>query len=104
MIQMAAAYSSLVNGGYYYQPRIVKEIMNDQNATVKIMEPLLVRRTVSDETSQFIREAMLQTVEVGTAKPARVTGYAIGGKTGTAEKLPRGEKNISCHFLGQFRH
>lgn len=100
MIQMAAAYSSLVNGGYYYQPRIVKEIMNDQNATVKIMEPLLVRRTVSDETSQFIREAMLQTVEVGTAKPARVTGYAIGGKTGTAEKLPRGEKKYLVSFLG----
>lgn len=100
MIQMAAAYSSLVNGGYYYQPRIVKEIMNDQNATVKIMEPLLVRRTVSDETSQFIREAMLQTVEVGTAKPARVMGYAIGGKTGTAEKLPRGEKKYLVSFLG----
>lgn len=100
MIQMAAAYSSLVNGGYYYQPRIVKEIMNDQNATVKIMEPLLVRRTVSDETSQFIREAMLQTVEVGTAKPARVMGYAIGGKTGTAEKIPRGEKKYLVSFLG----
>ena len=61
---------------------------------------LCLRRTVSDETSQFIREAMLQTVEVGTAKPARVMGYAIGGKTGTAEKLPRGEKKYLVSFLG----
>ena len=100
MLQMAAAYSSLVNGGYYYQPRIVKEIMNDQDATVKRMEPLLIRRTVSEETSEFIRETMYQTVEMGTARPAKVEGYTIGGKTGTAEKYPREEKNYLVSFLG----
>ena len=100
MIQMAAAYSSLINGGYYYQPRIVKEIVNDQQATIKKMEPLLVRRTVSEETSVFIRETMYQTVELGTAKPAKVPGYTIGGKTGTAEKFPRGENNYLVSFLG----
>ena len=67
--------------------------MNDQKATVKI-DPLLVRRTVSSETSEFIRETMYQTVELGTAKYAKVDGYAIGGKTGTAEKLPRGQNYI----------
>lgn len=100
MLQMAAAYSSLVNGGYYYQPHVVKEIMDDQKATVKKIEPLLVRRTVSNETSEFIRETMYQTVEIGTAKPAKVLGYAIGGKTGTAEKFPRGQKNYIVSFLG----
>ena len=100
MLQMAAAYSSLVNGGYYYQPRIVTEIMNDQKATVKKMEPLLIRRTVSEETSDFIKETMYQTVELGTAKPARVAGYTIGGKTGTAEKFPRGEGTYVVSFLG----
>lgn len=100
MLQMAAAYSSLINGGNYYQPRIVKEIMNDQKATIKKVEPLLVRRTVSEETSEFIRETMYQTVELGTAKPAKVSGYTIGGKTGTAEKLPRGEDTYVVSFLG----
>ncbi len=100
MLQMAAAYSSLINGGFYYQPRIVKEIVNDQKATVKRMDPLLVRRTVSEETSAFIRESMYQTVELGTAKPAKVTGYTIGGKTGTAEKYPRGENTYIVSFLG----
>lgn len=100
MLQMAAGYSSLVNGGFYYQPHVVKEIMNDQKATVKKIDPLLVRRTVSSETSEFIRETMYQTVELGTAKYAKVDGYAIGGKTGTAEKLPRGQKNYIVSFLG----
>lgn len=100
MLQMAAGYSSLINGGYYYQPHVVKEIMNDQKATVKKIEPLLIRRTVSEETSEFIREAMYQTVELGTAKHAKVEGYAIGGKTGTAEKFPRDQGNYLVSFLG----
>jgi Penicillin-binding Protein dimerisation domain./Penicillin binding protein transpeptidase domain. len=100
MLQMAAAFSSLVNGGFYYQPHVVKEIMNDQKATVKKIEPMLVRRTVSDETSKFIREALYQTVEMGTAKPAKVEGYAIGGKTGTAEKYPRRQGKYVVSFLG----
>ena len=100
MLQMATAYSSLVNGGYYYQPHIVKEIMNDQKATIEKKEPLLVRRTVSEETSEFIKETMYQTVELGTAKPAKVAGYTIGGKTGTAEKFPRGFDNYVVSFLG----
>lgn len=100
MLQMAAAYSSLVNGGYYYQPHIVREIMNDQKATVKKIDPLLIKRTVSEETSGFIRETMYQTVEIGTAKPAKVAGYTIGGKTGTAEKFPRGQSNYLVSFLG----
>ena len=97
---MAAAYSSLVNGGYYYQPHVVKEIINDRKATVRKIEPVLVRRTVSKETSEFIKETMYQTVELGTAKPAKVSGYTIGGKTGTAEKLPRGGDKYVVSFLG----
>lgn len=100
MLQMAAGYSSLVNGGYYYQPRVVKEILNDKNATVKKIEPLLIRRTVSKETSEFIQESMYQTVELGTARYAKVEGYTIGGKTGTAEKIPRNNGTYLVSFLG----
>ncbi|NLL73850.1 MAG: hypothetical protein GX237_10025, partial [Clostridiales bacterium] len=100
MLQMVAGYASLVNGGYYYQPRVVKEILNDKNATVKKIDPLLIRRTVSEETSEFIQEAMYQTVELGTAKHAKVEGYTIGGKTGTAEKFPRNMGTYVVSFLG----
>ena len=100
MIQMAAAYSSLVNGGNYYQPHVVREIINDSGATIKNQEGLLVRQTVSKQTSEFIQESMYQTVENGTAKGAQVEGYSIGGKTGTAQKLPRGNGKYIVSFLG----
>ncbi|HKL80602.1 MAG TPA: penicillin-binding transpeptidase domain-containing protein, partial [Mobilitalea sp.] len=100
MIQMAAGYSSLVNGGRYYQPHVVKQIINDAGATIKQMDELLVRQTVSKETSEFIQKSMYQTVEIGTANPAQVEGYAVGGKTGTAEKFPREDKTYLVSFLG----
>ncbi|MDF2944370.1 MAG: hypothetical protein K0S01_3228 [Herbinix sp.] len=100
MVQMAAAYSSLINGGYYYEPHVVKKVVNDNGATVKEFNELLVKQTVSEKTSEFIQNYMYQTVETGTAQGAKVPGYAIGGKTGTAEKLPRGNGKYVVSFLG----
>ncbi len=100
MVQMAAAFSSLVNGGYYYQPHVMKRIVNDNGAVVKDFDKLLIRQTVSEETSEFIQEAMYRTVEEGTAKYAKVDGYSIGGKTGTAQKYPREAKTYLVSFLG----
>lgn len=102
MVQMAAALSSVINGGSYYEPHVVKQILNDQGAVVKKVEPNLVRETVSQATSDFIRNAMFETVdnEEGTGKAGRVAGYKIGGKTGTAQKLPRSANNYLLSFAG----
>lgn len=100
MLQMAAAYSSLVNGGYYYEPHIVKQIINDSGATIKQFNKTLVRQTVSENTSDFFQKYMYRTVEAGTAKGAQVPGYAVGGKTGTAQKYPREAKTYLTSFLG----
>ena len=100
MMQMAAGFSSLINGGKYYKPHIVKQIENDSGAVVEEMEPILVKETVSRETSDKIRKYLYATVENGTAAPAGVAGYEIGGKTGTAEKQPRGEGKYLVSFLG----
>jgi stage V sporulation protein D (sporulation-specific penicillin-binding protein) len=100
MIQMAAAYSSLVNGGYYYEPHVVKQIVNDNGATIKNYDELLIRQTVSEKTSEFVQNYMYQTVETGTAQGAQVPGYAVGGKTGTAQKFPRAAKTYVVSFLG----
>lgn len=102
MIQMAAALSSVINGGSYYEPHVVKQILNDQGAVVKKVEPNLVRETISQATSDFLVEAMFQTVdsEEGTGKTARVEGYKVGGKTGTAQKLPRSANNYLLSFAG----
>ncbi|MDF2541797.1 MAG: hypothetical protein K0S47_1515 [Herbinix sp.] len=101
MIQMASAYSSLVNGGNYYEPHVMKRIVNDDGATVDQIEKLLVRKTVSKQTSDLIQKYTYQTVEAGTAKTAKVEGYAIGGKTGTAQKYPRGAGTYVVSFIGQ---
>jgi len=100
MIQLAAAFSSVINGGSYYQPHMVKQILNEQGSVVKDIQPELVRETVSAGTSSFIRNALLKTVAEGTGKAAQVTGYKVGGKTGTAEKYPRGKGNYLVSFCG----
>ena len=100
MVQMASAFSSLVNGGSYYQPHVIKEIINDSGATVKKNDGVVVRQTVSEQTSNFIQQALYKTVEEGTAHGAKVEGYAIGGKTGTAEKYPRGQGTYLVSFIG----
>ena len=92
MVQLSAAFCSVLNGGSYYEPHVVKQILNEQGSVVEKKEPVLVRETVSQSTSDFLKEAMFQTVETGTGKAAQVIGYDVGGKTGTAETLPRRAK------------
>ncbi|MEG2732801.1 MAG: penicillin-binding protein 2 [Clostridium sp.] len=102
MIQMAAGYASMINGGAYYEPHTVKEILNDQGAVVRKNDPKLIRETVSESTSNYIKEALFQTVSGvgGTAGAAAVAGYEVGGKTGTAQKQPRSAKNYLVSFIG----
>ena len=100
MVQMASALASLVNGGTYYEPHVVRAIKNSEGATIKKIEPVVVTKTVSADTSAFIKEAMYLTVKEGTATKAQVNGYMLGGKTGTAQKLPRSEGKNLVSFLG----
>ena len=86
MVQMLSGFCSLVNGGNYYQPHIVKEIQNSNGDVVESIAPVVVKKTVSEGTSRQIRSFLKSTVEKGTASPAKVKGYSVGGKTGTAQK------------------
>ena len=100
MTQLAAGFCSLINGGTYYEPYLVKEIRNAQGDVVETKTPVLARKTVSQETCEILKDYMLGVVEEGSGKSAQVEGYAIGGKTGTAEKLPRSQgKNLNS-FIG----
>lgn len=100
MLHIACGLSSLINGGNYYQPHLVRSIRNDSNAVIKNVEPVLVRQTVSSQTSDLIRKFMYETVEEGTAKTAQIPGYEIGGKTGTAERIPRDTGGYVVSFVG----
>ena len=100
MVQMTSAFASLINGGTYYEPHVVKAIKNAEGATIKKIDPIEVSKTISVETSDFIRDAMYYTVLDGTATKAQVEGYVIGGKTGTAQKYPRDAGKNLVSFLG----
>lgn len=100
MVQMLSGFSSLINGGNYYQPHLVKEVQNSNGDVVKTIDPVVVKRTTSEDTSSKLRSYLKSTVEAGTAAPAQVKGYSIGGKTGTAEKRPVSAKKYLVSFIG----
>lgn len=100
MIQMISAFSSVINGGNYYRPHIVSRITDENGSLVKEIKPELLKQTVSKETSDKLKEYLFATVSEGTAGVAKVPGYSMGGKTGTAEKLPRKDNNYVVSFIG----
>lgn len=105
MIQMIAGFSSLINGGYYYEPHLVDKITDSKGAIVENIEPRVLKQTVSASTSEKIVQYCRAVVmpEGGnqrTGKTARPAGYAIGGKTGTAQTLPRGNREYVVSFMG----
>ena len=100
MIQEIAAFCSLINGGNYYEPHMVERIIAADGSTVENIAPRLLKQTVSEGTSQKVIEYCNAVVTEGTGKTARPAGYAIGGKTGTAQTIPRGNGEYVVSFMG----
>ncbi len=84
-IQLACATASVINGGYYYTPRLVKRIYADDGYVAKAFEKELKRRTISEEASAILVKMLEGVVREGGGKNAAVEGYSILGKTGTAQ-------------------
>lgn len=101
MLQEIAAFCSVINGGTYYKPHVIRSITDSQGNVVENIAPVEVRQTVSQEVSDAVR-AYLGTVmeDGGTGVGASVAGYSMGGKTGTAQKLPRGNGKYLVSFIG----
>lgn len=101
MIQEIAAICSAINGGYYYQPHVVSKIMNEDGDVIKDIQPVVTKQTVSSDVSALIRQYMGAVMESdGTGATAKVDGYSMGGKTGTAQKYPREDKKYLVSFIG----
>ena len=100
MIQLGTAFCSLVNGGKLYQPRVVSKITDQNGNTIQDISPTLLRETVSKTTSDTLKQYMYSTVTSGTGNTAKVDGYSMGGKTGTAQKVPRDGVNYLVSFIG----
>ncbi len=99
-IQQVAAVASVVNGGYLYQPYIVKSISdNGTNTIIEERNKKLVRKTISSNTSKIMRRALEYVVAKGGGKSAYIEGYRIGGKTGTAQKVENGKYLVNNYIM-----
>ncbi|NLM72842.1 MAG: PASTA domain-containing protein [Clostridiaceae bacterium] len=86
-LQMITAYSAIANGGNLLKPTIIKQITDNDGNIIKKFEPQVIRKVISEETSKTIRTILEGVVKEGTGKNAYISGYRIGGKTGTSETL-----------------
>ncbi len=103
MIQEIAAFSTVVNGGYYYQPHVVDKIFNESGKLMKDSSSLMLKQNVSTGVSETVRGYLETAVKEGTGRTAQVPGYRVGGKTGTAEKIdPETKMRAKGKYLVSF--
>lgn len=101
MVQMVAGFSALINGGEYYQPHLVKQVVNADGDIVENKGKNLIKQVITEETSEFLRTSLRDTVISGTAKSAAVAGYEVAGKTGTAQINGKRDEDVYIlSFMG----
>ena len=99
-IQLATAVSAISNGGNLMEPRIVKQLIDEDGNIIKNFDTVVRRKVISDETSKIMLQIMKESAEAGT-KQAYRAGYRIGGKSGTAQKVIDG-RYIEGKFISSF--
>lgn len=101
-IQMATAFSSLINGGNLIKPYVVSQVVDADGAVVMERGTEVVRKVISQKTSDYIRTALKATVDHGTGKKIAIPGYSIGCKTGTSEQGKRDKQNWTLSHMAYF--
>ena len=102
-LQMASALSTVVNGGYIVKPRIVSEIIDNNNEIIESFnDDNSYASVISEKTSAIMREIMKGVVENGTGRRAKIKGYEVGGKTGTAQKIDSSGRYSHEKFIASF--
>ncbi len=103
MVQHAAAFSTVVNGGYYYQPHVVRQVLSADGSVEKNVDALVLRQPISSSVSSLVRGYLKTAVQEGTGRRSQVPGYLTGGKTGTAEKInPETKTRATGKYLVSF--
>ncbi|MDE7302632.1 MAG: PASTA domain-containing protein [Oscillospiraceae bacterium] len=88
-LQMITAYAAVVNGGYLVTPYVVSKIVDHNGNVIKTTEPSIRRQVISEETSAEMREVLESVVNRKDGSNAYIKGYAIGGKSGTSQKIDK---------------
>ena len=101
-IQMITAFSAVVNGGTLYKPYLVEKITDGEGIVIRRNTPTVVRKVISEKVSESMRSILADTVDKGTGKRARIEGYAVGGKTGTAQLSGGKTGYIRNEYLSSF--
>lgn len=99
-MQLISGFSAIVNGGYLYEPQLMDKVVSEDGRLVEENQPVLQRKVISEEVSEITAKALRTVVDEGTGKGAKIEGYSIGGKTGTAEKGDRNIKDYVVSFIG----
>lgn len=103
MVQEAAAFSAIVNGGYYYKPHVVSAVTDSSGAVAETVDASVERQVVSSGISDQIREWLQEVMEDdGSGSVARVDGYSLAGKTGTAQKVNAATKTYDGNYVVSF--
>ncbi|MBR4862958.1 MAG: hypothetical protein IKU07_00160 [Oscillospiraceae bacterium] len=92
-LQLVRGIAAVVNGGYLMEPYMVDEVQDAAGNTVLKQEPTMLRQVISEETSRTMCGLLRSVVTEGTAKNANISGFSIGGKTGTSEKIDIFDEN-----------
>ena len=104
-IQLAMAYCAIANGGYLLQPKLIRQVIDSQNLSLHIEEPVIIRKIANESTMHDIKKMLRNVILNGTGINAEISGWKVAGKTGTAQKWLDGkysnDKFIS-NFVGFF--
>ena len=104
-IQLAMAYSAVANGGYLLQPKLIRQIINNQNSAILVEEPTIIRKISDEKIMVQIKKMLRDVILNGTGNNAEISGWKVAGKTGTAQKWINGKysnKKFISNFVGFF--
>ena len=97
-LHMITAISAIANGGKLVTPYIVDKVLDVNGNVISETKPVVRRQVISEETANLVTEYMVGVVDEGTGRNAKIEGYKLAGKTGTSEKLAKGDEYYVASF------
>ncbi len=101
-LQLLTAVNAVANGGKLMKPQLVREVRSPEGNSVKVFNPLIVRKVMRPEDARLLAQYLQDAVEEGTGKNARVPGFSVAGKTGTAQKVSPYGGYMANGFISSF--